>query len=142
ELVTGRPPFLGESWEATRNLVLSQEPVPPRRLQPRLPRDLQTICLKCLDKEPRKRFNTALELADELRRYLDGKPIHSRPVSRVERLWRWSRRKPALAGLSVLAALLVIVGIGIAVYEFRLARKNKIAEALKAFDRGIELCEK
>jgi eukaryotic-like serine/threonine-protein kinase len=142
QLLTGQPPYLAESREATRQLALAQDSAPPRRWQRKRPRDLQTICLKCLDQEPRKRFSTALELADDLRRYLDGKPIRSRPVGRVERLWRWSRRNPGWAAMCVLAALMMIAGIGIAVYEFRLARKNKIAETLKVLDKGIDLCEK
>jgi WD40 repeat protein/serine/threonine protein kinase len=141
ELVTGRPPFLAESSEATRDLVLSQEPVPPRRLQPRLSRDLQTICLKCLDKQPHRRYATALELADELQRYLEGKPLRSRPVGVAERLWRWSLRKPAVAGLSVLAGLTVAAAIGFTLFTTRLSRDDLIREVNNAFDKGIALCE-
>jgi WD40 repeat protein/serine/threonine protein kinase len=146
ELCTGRPPFLAESWDATRDLVLSQEPLPPRRLQPKLPRDLQTICLKCLEKEPRKRFASAQELADELRRFLDGKPIRSRPVSTVERVWRWTRRNPKLALASnIAAAALIAAVIGFAslmLYRSRTSREAQLKAAEKALDQGLVLCEK
>jgi WD40 repeat protein/serine/threonine protein kinase len=145
ELCTGRPPFLAESWDATRDLVLTQEPLPPRRLQPKLPRDLQTICLKCLEKEPRKRFANALELADELRRFLDGKPIRSRPVGTVERVWRWAKRKPALAGLISLAAMTLVAGvivfIGITLFKSGVSRERQMRAAFDALDKGIALCE-
>jgi hypothetical protein len=152
QLLTGRPPFLAESWEATRDLVLTQEPVAPRRLQPRLPRDLQTICLKCLHKEPRRRYPSALALADELHCYLEGKPIRSRPVSAAERVWRWARRNPKLATASALAAAglvaTVIVSINYMVYQANViayktqeARKQQIESAEIAFDSGLRLCE-
>jgi WD40 repeat protein/serine/threonine protein kinase len=145
ELCTGRPPFLAESWDATRDLVLTQEPVPPRRLQPKLPRDLQTICLKCLEKEPRKRFASALELADELRRFLDGKPIRSRPVSTMERVWSWTRRKPAMAGLTAFAGLTlitaIIVFISLSLFKSGVSRERQIRNAFDALDKGIALCE-
>jgi hypothetical protein len=99
-------------------LVLSQEPVPPSRLQSNAPRDLETICLKCLHKEPIKRYATALELAEDLRRFQSGEAIRARPIGRRGRLWRWCRRNLALAvgwGLFVLALL---VGQGAATYHW------------------------
>jgi WD40 repeat protein len=108
ELLTGRPPFLAASAMDTLLQVLSEEPVPVRRLQPKVPRDLETICLKCLEKEPRKRYATAQALAEDLRRFSGGRPVLARPVSRVERAWRWCRRNPLLA-LSSTAALTVLL---------------------------------
>jgi serine/threonine protein kinase len=112
ELLTGRPPFRGETpWE-TLDQVRKQEPVPPRRLQPKVPLDLETICLKSLQKDPRRRYSSAKELAADLDRFLNGETIHARPVSLWEKAWRWSRRNPYQAGLlatltfSVLAAII------------------------------------
>jgi tetratricopeptide (TPR) repeat protein len=100
DLMTGRPPFKAETPLDTVFQVLETDAVSPRRLQPKIPRDLETVCLKCLEKEPRKRYPDADGLADDLRRYLDGLPVLARPVSLLERCWRWCRRRPALAGLT------------------------------------------
>ena len=105
EMMTGRPPFLGTDWVTTLLQVVRRAPVPPRDLQPGTPRDLQTICLKCLEKEPGKRYATAGELADDLGRFLDHKPIRARSVGLFGRLARWGRRNPVPAGL--LSALVV-----------------------------------
>src|SRR5437870_1503321 len=93
-LLTVRAPFQAESLPAIVNLVLTTEPVSPRLLNPSVPRDLETICLKCLEKEPARRYATAKELADELGRFLKGEPVHARPIGPPARLWRWCRRQP------------------------------------------------
>lgn len=113
ELLTGRPPFAGPSAMDTVMQVVRDEPVPPTRLQPKLPADIETICLKCLQKEPRKRYDSAELLAEDLRRFLAGEPILARPVSGPERLWRWCRRNPKMAALSAsVLLLLVVVAVG------------------------------
>jgi len=99
EMLTGRPPFRGETPVDTLRLVLDEEPIAPRALNPRAPRDLVTICLKCLEKAPEHRYATAALLAEDLRRYLDGESIQARPSTALERSVKWARRKPALAAL-------------------------------------------
>jgi len=108
ELLTGRPPFQGASTLETLDQVRGQNPVPPRRLNPKIPRDLETIALKCLEKNPSRRYASAEALADDLRRWLDGKPISARPVSPIEHAWRWCRRQSAIAALAVTLLLTVI----------------------------------
>jgi serine/threonine-protein kinase len=110
ELLTGRPPFEGESAGSTLHQVITQDPVPPSRLNRQVPRDLETICLKCLQKEAGKRYPTAGELAADLERFLKHEPIQARPPGRLERCLRWVRRRPAAAGLLAAGVLLVAIG--------------------------------
>jgi eukaryotic-like serine/threonine-protein kinase len=102
ECLTGRPPFLAASLQETLLRIRDTDPVAPRLLDPKLPRDLETICLKCLEKEPSKRYPTAQALAEDLERFLNDEPILARPITRLERAVRWCRRKPALAASSLL----------------------------------------
>jgi tetratricopeptide (TPR) repeat protein len=106
-LLTGRPPFQSSEPVQTMKQVCESEPVSPRRLNALVPRDLETICLKCLQKEPARRYQSAMEVADDLGRYERGEPVQARPVGRPERAWRWCRRNPAIAGM--LAALTVVI---------------------------------
>jgi WD40 repeat protein len=108
ECLAGRPPFRGQTMVETLDLVRTQEPVPPSRLQAGVPLDLETICLKCLRKEPERRFASAAELADDLVRYQRGEPIQARPVGRLERAVKWVKRNPWLAG----AAAVVVLAVG------------------------------
>jgi serine/threonine protein kinase/WD40 repeat protein len=125
EMLTGRPPFQGDSTLDILRQVETAEPVPPGRLRSKLPRDLETICLKCLEKESRRRYLGANSLAADLRRFLASEPVRARPVSRGEKLWRWCLRKPLVAALLTAVALLaafVAVGTPLAAFWWRQQR--------------------
>ena len=129
ELLTGQPPFRAETPLDTLLQVLEREPQPPRVANPHVDRDLATVCLKCLEKDPARRYPFALALAEDLERWLEGEPIGARPVGRAERAWRWCRRNPAVAALTAaLALLLVVVAAGAsfsAVYFRRAAEQER-----------------
>jgi len=108
-LMTGRPPFVAKTLAETLHHVCNVDPVSPRVLNPSVPRDLETMCLKCLEKDSRRRYHTAQEVADELGRFLRDEPILARPVNPSEKLWRWSRRRPALAWLILTLSALIMV---------------------------------
>jgi serine/threonine protein kinase/tetratricopeptide (TPR) repeat protein len=144
QLLTGRPPFQAASVQETLELVRTAEPPPPRHLQPNLPRDLQTICLKCLAKEPGSRYASALDLAKDLRRFLAGEPVRARPATVTDRVNKWVKRRPVVAGL--LAALLLAIaggGTGI-VWQWWRAEQNaryadRIAQNFKnERDKAVE----
>jgi eukaryotic-like serine/threonine-protein kinase len=120
EMLTGRPPFQGPDTMQTVMMVLTLEPVAPSRLLPQLPRDLETICLKCLEKSPRKRYASAVALADDLRRFLDGRPIVARPVRWWERVFKWAKRRPA-AALLVLVLFASVVALAAGFVQIRSA---------------------
>jgi serine/threonine protein kinase/WD40 repeat protein len=131
ELLTGRPPFRATTPLDTLLQVLSDEPAPPRQLQSRVPRDLETICLKCLQKDPRRRYASAEALADDLHRYLHDQPILARPVGRLERSWRWCRRNPGVASLLGVIAVCVVVA-GLLLNQERTQTLDSLARARKA----------
>ena len=131
ELLTGRPPFKGATGVETMRQVLSDDPVPPSRLQPKIGRDLETICLKCLEKEPAKRYATAEALAEDLRRARANEPIAARPASVWERGRKWVKRRPAVAALLVLAALVPIALTSLALFALNKARESEIARGLE-----------
>ncbi|MEW4530220.1 serine/threonine-protein kinase [Maioricimonas sp. JC845] len=134
ELLTGERPFRGNT-RMLLHQVLHDDAPSPRKLNAQVSRDLETICLRCLEKDPDKRYATAADVADELQRWLDGKPIQARPIGRIERGWRWCRRNPAVASVSaVLCLVLVGMAVGgpvVAAYQAELKRQ--------ADDRGREL---
>lgn len=128
-LITGRPPFMAENASAAVRQVLENEPVSPRVLNPGVPRDLETLCLKCLQKEPTQRYASAQAVADELGRFLRGEPILARPVSTVTHVWRWCRRKPQVAGLSLALVVLGVTGFAAVLQQWQRAEKMMIEEA-------------
>ncbi|WP_165234154.1 WD40 repeat domain-containing serine/threonine protein kinase [Aquisphaera insulae] len=136
ELIVGRPPFRGASALETIEQVRSVEPVPPRRLVPGLPRDIETIVMTCLQKQPARRYATADALAEDLRRFLADEPIAARPVGTLERAWRWCRRHPAPAALTAAVVLVAALGVAGILWQWReavtardLASRRALAEA-------------
>ena len=130
EMLCGRLPLVGPTILATLRLVAGAEPLAPRRLQPQVPRALETICLKCLAKDPARRYATVLELAEDLRRFCEGRPIRARRVGWCERAWLWCRRNPLVAGLAAsLAITLVTAGCAVVLLMIRVNRHADEAEA-------------
>jgi serine/threonine-protein kinase len=124
ELLTGRPPFRAAPPPETLEQARTQVPVSPRQLQPAVKRDLETICLMCLEKDPARRYPTAAALADDLRRFLDGWPILARPAGWFGRGWRWCRRRPLVAGLVAAVALVALAGFSTTLWQWRQAEAN------------------
>jgi tetratricopeptide (TPR) repeat protein len=133
-LLTGRAPFKGETPTDVLHQVLTSEPAAPRTLNPAIPRDLETICLKCLEKDPGRRYASAHDVADELGRFLDGQPIVARPVGAPERIWRWCRRKPLVAALIAVLA----VSLGMASWLGWQARTSSRQLAQERMQRAID----
>lgn len=129
ELLTGRPPFRAETAAETLLQVIAQDPAPPSRLNAKVPRDLETVCMKCLQKDASKRYRKAADLAADLKRYLNHEPILARPVDLVERCCRWTRRHVglaiALAAIALLLLILVIGSVGSATYFREMEREQR-----------------
>jgi WD40 repeat protein len=158
-MLTGEPPFRGNVRMLLHQLI-QDEPRPPRRLNDKVPRDLETVCLKAMAKQPARRYQTAADLAADLQRFLKGEPIQARPVGRAERAWRWCRRNPALAGAAGLAlaslVAVAVLSLVFGVLQYRAANEvrdeqKKTADALAesrrlsatlALDRGLADCDK
>lgn len=137
ECLTGRPPFDGTDAMDIVLQVLADEPLRPRQLQPTLPRDLETICLKCLEKSPRRRFASALALAEDLERWLAGEPIKARPAGISERIWKWTRRRPWQATAIAAGVLLLIGSLTTAVMLD--AKARQISQAKEETDRLLDV---
>jgi WD40 repeat protein len=125
DCLAGRPPFVGKTVVETLDMVRNQEPVPPSRWQQGVPPDLETVCLKCLRKEPEQRYSSAAELADELGRFLRGEPITARPVSGWERLAKWARRNPVVSGLAGAVVVVAAVGFALVWWKWHEAAANE-----------------
>src|SRR5262245_46331412 len=126
EVLTGRPPFRAESARDTEHQVINDDPIPPTRLNPGTPRDLQSICLKCLEKKPGRRYASAAALGDDLKRFQDGGPIQARPVGRAERTFRWFRRNPTTTALMIAVVALLGLAISYLVRESALASREAV----------------
>ncbi len=135
EMLTGHPPFKAATALDTVLQVLYEEPVRPSRLRPDVPRDLETICLKCLEKNPYRRYTSALELAEDLRRFRRGETVLARPVGPRERVWKWVRRRPTLAGLAAGIVLITVLAFGLVTWQWRETVKAR-DDALRANSRA------
>ena len=129
ELLTGQPPFALETALATLQAVREQEPRRPSTVNTHIDRDLEVVCLKCLDKDPARRYETAQALADDLERWLAGRPILARPAGPAERLWRWCKRKPVVAALAATVIVSLVAGTVISAYFAIEARRQAAGEA-------------
>jgi WD40 repeat protein/predicted Ser/Thr protein kinase len=131
-LLTGQAPFAGDSVVDTLTKVKEQPPEPPRKLNARVPRDLEVICLKCLEKDPRRRYATTQAMADDLRAWLETRPIVARPAGPLEKAVKWARRRPAIAALSALVVLISLIGMAGILSQWReavVARRAAVEEA-------------
>jgi tetratricopeptide (TPR) repeat protein/tRNA A-37 threonylcarbamoyl transferase component Bud32 len=154
EMLTGDVPFRGAPHIVLRQ-VIESEPAPPRRLNDAIPSDLETICLKAMAKEPRRRYQTAQAVADDLRRWLTGEPVVARPAGRIERSWRWCRRKPVVAALTAALTLVLALGFGGVTWQWQRAEGKvrelkrehlqalaNLAQARETFHQALEVLNK
>ncbi len=134
-LLTGRPPFQAPTILELLQQVKDQEPVSPKRLTPNIPVDLETICLKCLAKEPHRRYESAQALADDLDRFLKGVPVLAHPVGTTERVWRWCKRYPVVAGLMAAVVCSLLLGAGVSA-SYAIIANRKAKEAMEQYERA------
>ena len=134
ESVTGRPPYVADSLPEILQQIRAVDPVRPRRLNPQFPKDLETICLKCLEKQPAARYASAADVADDLRRFLHGEAIRARPARWWERCHKWSRRRPAIAALLGVTVVVTLLGITGVVWQTRRALlETRLSQATREF---------
>lgn len=141
-LLTGRPPCQGETLTALLRQVIETEPVAPRLLNPGIPRDLETVCLKCLEKAPRQRYASAQELAGELGRFLANEPIRARRTGRAEQAWRWCRRNPKLAGALGAVVLSLALGLVTTTWQMRRAQAGEMLALQRAYVSDMDLASR
>jgi eukaryotic-like serine/threonine-protein kinase len=141
ELLTGHPPFRRETSIETLHALLHEEPAAPRALNRAVPRDLETICLKCLEKEPARRYTNAHALAEDLWRFVNGEPVQARPIGAAGRVGRWCRRKPALAASLALLQLVLVAGLAGILLEWRQAKNNELMARQSLYAADISLAQ-
>jgi eukaryotic-like serine/threonine-protein kinase len=139
--LTGRPPFVGEGMADTVQQVLNEEPASPRLLNPGVPRDLETVCLKCLHKEPARRYASAQALAEDLERWLRAEPIQARRATQVERVWLWCVRQPVRAGLIGALVLTFMLGLSGVIWQWRLAGAETLRARQNAYAADMNLAQ-
>jgi serine/threonine protein kinase len=132
ELLAGRPPFKGDNPLESLRLVTTTEPAPPSKWMPAVPPELEAICLKCLEKEPGRRYASALALADDLQRYRDGHPVSARRIGRVGRMWKWIRRHPQGAALIAALVLLICLPVSFLIGNYREQRAVRLKAVAEA----------
>jgi WD40 repeat protein len=140
-LITGRAPFQADSLTTLLRQVIETDPVAPRSLNPGIPSDLETICLKCLEKEPQRRYGTAQALADDLDRFLNQQPVLARPIGAAGRAWRGCRRRPALVGLSAALVLTLLAGLTLAIWQLRQTTASELLARQHAYAADMKLAQ-
>ncbi|HRZ47367.1 MAG TPA: serine/threonine-protein kinase [Candidatus Paceibacterota bacterium] len=141
ELLTDQPPFVADTPLATLQQVRDSEPRRPSTINRRINRDLETICLKCLEKDPQKRYASAGALAEDLERWLEGRSILARPVGQTAKFWRWCRRKPLIAGMAAALALVFVAGLSGVVWQWRRAAEGELTARRNAYAADMILVQ-
>lgn len=140
-LLTRQPPFQADTLTTLLKQVVETDPLAPRLLNPSIPHDLETICLKCLEKEPSHRYPTALAMAEDLGRYLESKPISARPVGPAAKAWKWCRRRPALAGMTAAALVILMLGLSGVLWQWRRATRNAQEKQASEYAADMRLAQ-